>query len=147
MARVRLADEDGFTLIELLAVLLILGILAAIALTTFFGHKDRAEDGVAKSDARGLVTQVESCFVANLDYEKCNEESELAPTEVPYGTDPGEAAVIEATRMSYRIEAYSKSSAGGLTHIFKIIKDLDTGVIAKRCTPEGMSGCPGTGNW
>jgi type IV pilus assembly protein PilA len=147
VARVRISDEDGFTLIELLAVLLILGILAGIALTTFFGHKDRAEDGVAKSDARGLVTQVESCFTASLDYTKCDEQAELTPTEVPYGTNPGEATVVGATTMSYEIEAYSKSSAGGSTHIFKIAKDLDTGVITKTCTPIGMSGCADTGHW
>ena len=147
MARVRFSDEDGFTLIELLAVLLIIGILSAIALSTFFGHKDRAEDGVAKSDARGLVTQVESCFVANLDYQKCDEEAELTPTEVPYGTDAGQVAVVDATKMSYKIEAYSKSKAGGDGHIFRISKDVETGVIDKTCEPVGQSGCPGTGVW
>ena len=147
LARARVAQEDGFTLIELLAVLLIIGILSGIALSTFFGHKDRAEDGVAKSNARGLVTQVESCFAANLDYTKCDEESELAPTEVPYGTTAEHAAVADAEKMSYVIEAYSKSSAGGEMHVFRIAKDVETGVITKTCTPEGSAGCPGTGEW
>jgi type IV pilus assembly protein PilA len=142
-----MSDERGFSLIELLAVILIIGILAAIALTTFLGHKDRSEDAVAKSNARILVTQVESCFAANASYALCDTQPELGPLEVPYGTNPGETSVTNATQMSYEIESVSVSALGGTQHVFSIAKDVSTGVITKNCVPAGSGGCPTGGTW
>jgi type IV pilus assembly protein PilA len=146
--RDRLSDERGFTLIEVLAVILIIGILAAISLTTFLGHKDRSEDAVAKSNARTLITQVESCFASNADYSLCDTEIELGgPTEVPWGTGPGLTSVTAATKMSYEVEAVSMSAMGGSQHVFTIAKNVTTGVITKTCVPAGSGGCPTGGTW
>ncbi|MDE3151818.1 MAG: prepilin-type N-terminal cleavage/methylation domain-containing protein [Gemmatimonadota bacterium] len=54
--------REGFTLIELLIVVVIIGILAAIAIPKFAATKDKAYITAMKSDLRNLVTAEEAFF-------------------------------------------------------------------------------------
>ena len=61
-------NRKGFTLIELLIVVVIIGILAAIAIPKFANTKQKAVVASMKSDLRNLVTAQEAFFSDNNDY-------------------------------------------------------------------------------
>lgn len=63
-----LSNKKGFTLIELLIVVVIIGILAAIAIPKFANTKEKAYIATMKADLRNLVTAEEAYFADNSAY-------------------------------------------------------------------------------
>ncbi|NIU74077.1 MAG: prepilin-type N-terminal cleavage/methylation domain-containing protein [Gammaproteobacteria bacterium] len=61
-------SRSGFTLIELLIVVVIIGILAAIAIPKFASSKERAYDATAVSDLRSIITASEAYYADRLIY-------------------------------------------------------------------------------
>ena len=61
-------NRKGFTLIELLIVVVIIGILAAIAIPKFANTKEKAYIASMKSDLRNLVTAEEAFFADSVKY-------------------------------------------------------------------------------
>jgi prepilin-type N-terminal cleavage/methylation domain-containing protein len=55
-------NRKGFTLIELLIVVVIIGILAAIAIPKFAATKDKAKLASVKTDLRNMMTAEEAYF-------------------------------------------------------------------------------------
>ena len=61
-------NRTGFTLIELLIVVVIIGLLAAIAIPTFRNTKEKAYIASMKTDLRNLVTAEEAYFADSFAY-------------------------------------------------------------------------------
>jgi type IV pilus assembly protein PilA len=68
LIRKRMKGEKGFTLIELLVVIIIIAILAAIAIPTFLGQRQKAQDAAAKSLVRNAMTSIEAYYVDTQDF-------------------------------------------------------------------------------
>ena len=60
--------RSGFTLIEILIVVMVIGILSAIAIPKFQQAKGRARAAALKSDLRNLATAQEEYLIANQVY-------------------------------------------------------------------------------
>ena len=63
-----LRNSKGFTLIELLIVVVIIGILAAIAIPKFANTKEKAYVAAMKSDLRNMAAAEEAYFADFLQY-------------------------------------------------------------------------------
>ncbi len=65
-------EESGFTLIELLIVLVIIGILLAIAVPSYLGFKDRANKTAAQANVRSAIPAAETYYADNNTYTGMN---------------------------------------------------------------------------
>jgi prepilin-type N-terminal cleavage/methylation domain-containing protein len=60
--------QSGFTIVELLIVIVVIGILAGLVVTTFNGIQQRGRDTERQTDVKALHTQVEAYYAQNGKY-------------------------------------------------------------------------------
>jgi type IV pilus assembly protein PilA len=139
--RERAASESGFTLVELLVVMLILGILAAIAIPAFFSQRDKARDADAKADARSAQTAIETYAVDNGGVYTGADQAKLVAIE-PTLSD----ATLTVTPGTKNYTVMVKSDTTGEFSITRAA----SGATSLTCGPDaykGKGGCPSTGDW
>ena len=88
--------RKGFTLIELLIVVVIIGILAAIAIPKFANTKEKAYLASMKSDLRNMATTEESYFADNQVYVSGSASNTTSGTTSLNGFVPSSGVTLTA---------------------------------------------------
>jgi type IV pilus assembly protein PilA len=134
-----LKDEKGFTMIELLVVILIIGILAAIAIPAFLHQRNKAYDAAAKSN-------IKTAAIAEETYATDNNGSYASDTLT--SSDTGSLASIEPTLKSTPFVTATANGTTGYTLTATSLGSTpvaytyiaSSGAITETCAPS-TGGC------
>jgi prepilin-type N-terminal cleavage/methylation domain-containing protein len=63
-----LRAERGFTLVEILVVLVVIGIFLLIAVSTYLGYRERAQDAAAQESIHRVMPSIQAYFVDHDSY-------------------------------------------------------------------------------
>jgi type IV pilus assembly protein PilA len=136
-----LAAEGGFTLVEILVVVLIVGILAAIALPSFLDQKSKSQDAEAKWMA---AVTAQALIIWHQDHDTFAGASpdELASIEPTVRDARG--ITIDGTTDTFTVTV---ASAAGETGGGPFIIEYRPSGTERSCTEPGRGACPDDGTW
>jgi prepilin-type N-terminal cleavage/methylation domain-containing protein len=121
-------NRKGFTLIELLIVVVIIGILAAIAIPKFANTKEKAYIASMKSDLRNFVTAEEAYFADSVKYGTTVSCTNPPPAgAVAFCTTKGNALAVPTVGVG--------TQAGWTTSITNVNTTKSCGIYVGAVTP------------
>jgi type IV pilus assembly protein PilA len=143
-AATSLRSQAGFTLVELLVVMLLFGVLAAIAVPAFFDQRGKAQDAEAKSTAKSAHAAME-VFATDHDGRYVREGGEPATAAdlhaieatIPPGAPLSLSGVDE--------DEYTVTVSSPTGNEFSVVREAG-GRMTFPCSDEGEGGCP-AGGW
>jgi len=136
--------EEGFTLIELMVVVLIIAILIAIAIPTFLGARERAQDRGAQSDLRNALVAAKTFYTDNETYTGVLADLPNIEPSLSYGA-AGSKTVVGVSGTSDTEVVLTKQSKSDTW--FAICEDLTSGTTYGEGASEAAAAACGLSEW
>ena len=126
-------NRKGFTLIELLIVVVIIGILAAIAIPKFANTKEKAYIATMKSDLRNLATAEEGYFADYKAYVSGTASNDGTGTtaSIAGGFVPSSGVTLTASALTGGWKAEAVYPNGTSRHCYIWVGNQGTATTAK----------------
>ena len=135
MVRSRLRADDGFSLVEILVVILIIGIVAAIALPAFLNQRSKAQDAHAQTY---VTTAAKALSVWETEHGTFEDATPADLTRVEPALGQARGLTITAGARTYTVSV--DSLAGGAYSIQRHA----SGALVRSCTEPGVGSCDET---
>ena len=110
-----LRRDEGFTLIELMVVVMIIAVLIAIAIPSFLGFRESAQDRGAQSEVRNVLLAEKAFWLENGDYTETAADITAFEPSAVLDASPANGVYIDLNVADTDVVCISRTSDSGTT--------------------------------